>query len=73
MSSPLVKDFLATVLTEGHIMTLTQQSGYPNLIRNSFCILFPAKGIANYISSRHYVHFKGTCSLAGRALLNTGK
>jgi len=48
MSSPLVKDFLATVLTEGHIMTLTQQSGYPNLIRNSFYILFPAKDIANY-------------------------
>jgi len=25
------------------------------------------------ISSRRYVRFKGTCSLPGRALLNTGE
>jgi len=32
-------------VTEGHIMTLTQQWWYLNLTRNSFYILFPAKGI----------------------------
>jgi len=57
-------------------MTLTQQWRYLNLIRNSFDILFSAKGILSYgeiISSRLYVRLKGTCSLASRALLNTGE
>jgi len=39
-------------------------------------ILFPAKGIVGYrqiISSRLYVLLKETCSLAGRALSNTGE
>jgi len=56
---------------EGRIMTLTPQWRYPNLTRNSFCILFPAKVVMNcrqIISSRPYVHLKATCSLAGRAL-----
>jgi len=42
--------------------------------KNSFCILFPAKGVVSYgqiISSRLYVRLKVTCLLAGRALLNT--
>jgi len=62
--------------TEGRIMTLTQQWRYLNLARNSFYILFIAKGIVNYrqiISSNHYVRLKGTCSLADRALSNTGE
>jgi len=57
-------------------MTLTQQWQYPNLTRKSFYILFPAKGMVIYrqiISIRLYVRVKGTCSHAGRALLNTGK
>jgi len=39
-------------------MTLTQQWRYLNLIRNSFYIKFPAKGVMSYwqiISSRLYV------------------
>jgi len=39
-------------------MMLTQQWRYLNLTRNSFYILFPAKGIVSYrqiISSRLYV------------------
>jgi len=56
-------------------MTLTQQWRYLNLTRNSFYILFPAKGIVSYrqiISNRLYVRLKGTGSHAGRALLNAG-
>jgi len=52
-------------------MTLTQQWQYLNLTRNSFYILFPAKGIVSYrqvVSSRLYVRLNGTCSLAIRAL-----
>jgi len=44
-----------------------------NLTRDIFYILFPAKGIVGYreiISSRLYICLKGTCSLAGWALLN---
>jgi len=40
-------------------MTLTKQRRYLNPARNSFYILFPAKGIVSYrqiISSRLYVH-----------------
>jgi len=40
----------------------------------SFHMLFPAKCIVSYrqiISSRLYILLKGTCSLAGRELLNT--
>jgi len=51
----------------------TQQWRYLNLTRNSFHILFPAKSIISYrqiITSRLYVHLKGTCSLASRVLLN---
>jgi len=43
---------------------------------NSFCILFPAKGIMSYrqiISSRLYIRLKITCSLTSRALINTGE
>jgi len=55
-------------------MTLTQQRRYLNFTRNSFYALFLAKGVMGYkeiISSRIYVRLKGTCSLTGRALLNT--
>ena len=48
-------------------MTQTQQWRYVNLARNSFYILFPAKGVVSYaliISSRLNVRSKGTCSLA---------
>jgi len=57
-------------------MTLTQQWRYQNLTTNSFYILFPARGIMSYkqiISGRLYVRLKGTCSLAGQALINTGE
>ena len=57
-------------------MTLMQQWKYLNLTRNSFYVLFPAKGVVSYrqvISSRLYVRLKGPCSLASRALLNTGE
>jgi len=60
--------------TEGRIMMLREKWQYQNLTRNSFCILFPAKGVVSYrqiISSRLYVRLKETCSLAGRALINT--
>jgi len=46
------------------------------LTRDSFYILFPRKGIVGYrqiISSSLHVLLKGTCSLAGRALSNTGE
>jgi len=49
----------------------TKMAVYLNLARNSFYILFPAKGIMSYrqiISSRFYVCLKGTCSLACRSL-----
>jgi len=63
-------------VTECRIMTLTQQwRRYPNLSRNTFHILLPTKDITGYeqiIPSRLYVRLKGTCSLAGRAILNTG-
>jgi len=42
-------------------MTLTQQRRYLHLTKNSFCILFPAKGIVSYkqiISNRIYVRLK---------------
>jgi len=55
-------------------MTLTQQWWYLNLTRNSFHIIFPAKGIMSFrqgISSRLCVHLQ-TCSLASRELLNSG-
>jgi len=55
---------------DSRIMPLTKQWRYLNLTRNSFYILFLAKGIASYkkiISSRLYVCRKGTCSLGGRA------
>jgi len=57
-------------------MMLTQQWRYFNRTRNSFYVLFPAKGIMSYrqiISIRLYVRLKGIYSLAGRALLNTGE
>jgi len=56
-------------------MTLTQQWRYLNLSRNSFYIYFPAKGIMGDREINYNilcVRLKGTCSLAGRALLNTG-
>jgi len=46
-------------------------SAVPELARNSFYILFPAKGIVSYrqiISRSIYVRLEGTWSLAGRAL-----
>ena len=46
---------------DGRIMTLTQQWRYLNLPRNSFYILYPAKGIVSYwqiISSHVYVPLK---------------
>jgi len=49
-------------------MTVTQQWPYLNLTRNSFSILFPAKGMVSdkqVISSRLYVRFKA----GGRNLL----
>jgi len=58
------------------IMTLTQQWRYLNFTRNSFYISLSAKGImsSRQINSSHlYLRLKGTCSLAGRALLNTGE
>ena len=58
---------------EDRIITPTQQWRYLKLTRNSFYILFHAKGIVSYrqiISSRLYVRLRGTCSLAGRALVN---
>jgi len=57
-------------------MMRTQQWRYPNLTRDSFSILFPAKGIVSYrqiISSSLYIHLIGTCSLAGRELLNNSE
>ena len=57
-------------------MTLTQQRLYLNLNRNSFYILFLAKGIVSYrqiISSRLCLRIKGTCSLVSRELLNPGE
>jgi len=65
-----------TATSQGRIITLTQQWRYLNLTRNSLYILLPAKGTMSYkqiISSRFYVRLKGTCSLASRALLNTGE
>jgi len=44
--------------------------------RNSFNILFPAKGIVNYrqiIPNRLYVRLKETCSFVGQAVSNTGE
>jgi len=44
--------------------------------RNSFSILFPAKGIVNYrqiIPNRLYVRLKETCSFVGQAVSNTGE
>jgi len=61
--------------SDDRIMTLTQQWRYMNLTRSSFYILSVAKGMASYAqinSSFLYVGLKGTCSLVGRALLNTG-
>jgi len=55
---------------------LTQQWQYLNLTKNRFYILVPAKGVASYrqtISSHLCVYLKGTCSLAGLALSNTGE
>jgi len=57
-------------------MRLTQQRLCLNLTRNNFYILFPVKGIVSYrqiISIRLYVRLNGTCSLAGRAVSNTGE
>jgi len=57
-------------------MTLTQQYRYLNLTRNSFYILFLVKDVVSYtqiVSSSLYVRLKGTCSLVGRALWNTGE
>jgi len=57
-------------------MTLTQQWRSLNLTSCNFCILILAKGIVScsqIISSYLYVRLKGTCSLSGRALLNTGE
>ena len=42
-----------------------QQWRYPHLTRNTFCILFPAKGTMSY---RYIICLKGTCSLANRGL-----
>ena len=55
-------------LPEGCITTLTQQWRYRDLTRYSFYMIFPAKGYKHVISSRLYVCWKGTRSLAGRAL-----
>ena len=63
-------------VTRGPRLTLTQQWRYLNLARNSFCILFSAKGFVSYmqiVSNRLYVPSKGTCSLAGRVLWNTSE
>jgi len=51
---------------EGRVMTLTQKWRYLNLIRKSL-------SYRQIISRRLYIRFKRTCSLAGRALLNTGE
>ena len=56
-------------------MTLMQQWQYLNLTRNSFYILFPAKGIVSYrqiIYNCLNICLSKTCSLASRALWNTG-
>ena len=64
---------------EGRIMTLTQQWRYLKsctLVNISFISNFLPKVSFEFrqiVSSRLYVHLKGTCSLAGRALLNTGE
>ena len=46
------------------------------LLETTLTSLFPAKGIVDYrqiVSNRLYVLLKGTCSLADRALSNTGE
>jgi len=61
-------------IPEGRIMTTTQKWRFLNFTVNSFYILFPAKGIMTYrqiIARQFYVRLIGTCSLAGRAFLNT--
>jgi len=60
------------------MMALTQQQRCLNLtaVQTAFEFYFPAKGIISYgriVSSRLYVCLKGTCSLAGRALLSIGE
>jgi len=55
-------------------MTLTLQRRFLNLTRNSFYILFPAKGVVGYMPimlGRLYGRLNGTCSLACRALKTT--
>jgi len=75
------------LLTSGFLKIFGSSSQFPgecplppcgrpclHLTRNSFYILFPAKGIMScrqVISSRLYIRLKGTCSLAIRELLNT--
>jgi len=52
-------------------MALMQQLQYLNISKNSFHILFSARGIVSYreiIPSRLYIRLKGTCSLFSRAL-----
>jgi len=53
------------------IMTLSQHWRHMNLSRNSFPC--PAKGYRHVISNCLYVILIGTCSLSGRARLNTGE
>jgi len=63
-------------VTQGRIMTLTQQWQHLTCTRKSLFIVFPAKGIVNYRqipSSGLYVRSKGTCSLSGRTLLTVKK
>jgi len=52
----LVCQMVNPALRKGRILTLTQQWRYLNLTRNSFYILFPAKGIVSYrliVSNKH--------------------
>jgi len=49
-------------------MMVTQQEQNLNLTRNSFYVLFPAKGMMGYrqtISSCLYDRLKGTCLIDG--------
>jgi len=50
-------------------MTLTQQWWHVNLTRNSFCILFPAKGIVSFRQIISSLRLKRNCSLPGQSLL----
>ena len=57
-------------------MMLSQLWQYPDRARNSYYIVFPAKGIVSFrqiISSLFYVRFKGTWTLADQAFTPVNK